>query len=304
MTKISHVLAATDLSAPAGLAAERAALVSKETQSLLKLLHVANLSYLERLRQLVADTPSDLPQQVMATAQARLQALSKDLASRYGIKPDIQVATGSPLAELVKEIGEGTTDLVVCGARGESVIRHVLVGSTAQRLLSRARCPVLVVKQAPLARYRSVLIPVDFSASSCESIRHARAVAPHAHLTLLHVFEVPFEGHMRYASVDDDVIQHYRENARWEAKRKIDELVDQAGLPPYTCGTVVVHGDPTLRITEQEKVQAADLIVMGKHGESALEELLLGSVTKYVLAESQCDILVSSMRDEYRQQAA
>lgn len=304
MTRISRVLAATDLSAPARLAAERAALISKATQSSLKLLHVANLSYLERLRQLVADTPSDLQQQVMATAQARLQALGEDLASRHGIQPDIQVATGFPLAELVKEINGGRADLVVCGAKGESVVRHVLVGSTAQRLLSRARCPVLVVKQAPLGRYQSVLVPVDFSPSSCESIRHARAIAPHADLTLIHVFEVPFEGHMRYASVDEDVIQHYHESARREAKRKIDELVDQAGLPPYTCSTVVVHGDPTLRITDQEKVQAADLIVMGKHGESALEELLLGSVTKYVLAESQCDILVSSLPDEHAQQTA
>jgi len=36
-----------------------------------------------------------------------------------------------------------------------------------------------------------------------------------------------------------------------------------------------------------------DLIVLGKHGESMVEELLLGSVTKQVLAESQGDVLVS-----------
>ncbi|MCC6473053.1 MAG: universal stress protein, partial [Burkholderiales bacterium] len=34
-------------------------------------------------------------------------------------------------------------------------------------------------------------------------------------------------------------------------------------------------------------------IVMGKHGESALEDLMLGSITKEVLARSQCDVLVS-----------
>jgi universal stress protein E len=32
---------------------------------------------------------------------------------------------------------------------------------------------------------------------------------------------------------------------------------------------------------------------MGKHGESALEDLLIGSVTKRILAESQCDVLIS-----------
>ena len=36
----------------------------------------------------------------------------------------------------------------------------------------------------------------------------------------------------------------------------------------------------------------ADLIVVGKHGAHIAEELLLGSVTKHVLAESQCDVMV------------
>ena len=38
--------------------------------------------------------------------------------------------------------------------------------------------------------------------------------------------------------------------------------------------------------------QADDLIVIGKHGLQVMEELLLGSVTKHVLAESQCDVMV------------
>lgn len=37
----------------------------------------------------------------------------------------------------------------------------------------------------------------------------------------------------------------------------------------------------------------ADLIVMGKHGRSALEELLLGSVTEHVLAYSGCDVFIA-----------
>lgn len=297
MTTPHYVLAATDLSAPARLAAERAALLSKETRSLLKLLHVANLSYLERLQQLVATAPSGLKETVLATARLRLQELGDDIASRHGIKPDLMVVTGSPLAELLKKIHDTAADLVVCGARGESAVRHVLVGSTAQRLLSRTRCPVLVVKQPPLLPYQSVLVPVDFSPSSLRAIEHARAVAPHAGLTLLHVFEVPFEGHMRYASVDEEVIRHYRDNAKLEATRKMQALSEEAGLPPGTFSVLVMHGDPTSRITDQERAQAADLIVIGKHGESMLEELLLGSVTKYVLAESQCDVLISVLPD-------
>ncbi|MND54477.1 Universal stress protein family protein [compost metagenome] len=54
-----------------------------------------------------------------------------------------------------------------------------------------------------------------------------------------------------------------------------------------------MHGDPGWRIVEQEQELECDLIVVGKQGASALEELLVGSVTKHVLNESQCDVLVS-----------
>lgn len=41
-----------------------------------------------------------------------------------------------------------------------------------------------------------------------------------------------------------------------------------------------------------EQELSSDLVVIGKHGSHVVEELLLGSVTKQVLAESQCDVLV------------
>ena len=56
---------------------------------------------------------------------------------------------------------------------------------------------------------------------------------------------------------------------------------------------MVLHGDPASRIIEQEQELDCDLTAMGKHGESLLEKMLLGSVTKHVLAELQGDLLVS-----------
>ena len=181
----------------------------------------------------------------------------------------------------------------MCGAKGESVIRHFVLGTTALRVLSTTRCPVLVVKQPPHEPYRRLLVPVDFSPSSLRAIRHARSIAPGAEVVLLHAFDVPFEGKLRYASVDDEVIHHYRIVAKQEATQKLQALRDLAGLSALGTRLLVLHGDPTFRIIEQEQECDCDLIVVGKHGESVLEELLLGSVTKHVLAESQGDVLVS-----------
>ena len=136
------------------------------------------------------------------------------------------------------------------------------------------------------------IVREENSGNTCCS-SHARSIAPNADIVLLHAFDVPFEGQLRYASVDNDTINHYRIVAKQEATQKLHALRDEAGLNPYGTSLVVLHGDPTLRIIEQEQEWDCDLIVMGKHGENLLEALLIGSVTKQVLAESMGDVLVS-----------
>jgi CPA2 family monovalent cation:H+ antiporter-2 len=55
---------------------------------------------------------------------------------------------------------------------------------------------------------------------------------------------------------------------------------------------MVLHGNATRQILSQERHHGCDLVVMGKHGTHVTEDLLLGSVTKRVLAESRSDVLV------------
>jgi len=290
---LKRILAATDMSAPARHAVERAALVSKDTASALELLHVADLAPLERLRQLMGATPADMEQRVLDVARQKLGDLGAALEQRFGIAAASHVVTGSLLDELAKKADGLATSLLVCGAKGESMIRHFALGSMALRVLSTTTCPVLVVKQAPHESYRRVLVPVDFSTSSLRAIHHARRIAPKADIVLLHAFEVPFEGRLRYASVDEDTINRYRIVVKQEATEKLHALREEAGLTRDDSSVVAIYGDPSVRIIEQEQERDCDLIVMGKHGVNLLEELLLGSVTKKVLAESQGDVLVS-----------
>lgn len=291
---MNRLLAATDLSAPARLAVERAALVSLETGASLDVLHVADLGPLERLRLLMQETPEGLQQRVLDVARVKLRELAGEIATRYGVSAGTRVLSGSLLEELAGESSVMGADLIICGARGERFMRHFLLGSTAERMLSSMTCPMLVVKQVTHESYRVVLVPVDFSVSSLRAIGNARAVAPRADIVLLHVFDVPFEGQLRYASVDESIIIQYRAIARQEATQKLHELSEEAGLSPDVVRFVVLHGDPSFRIVEQEQMLNCDLIVMGKHGENMFEELFLGSITKRVLTESQCDVLISA----------
>ncbi|HLP97339.1 MAG TPA: universal stress protein [Sideroxyarcus sp.] len=287
------MLAATDLSAPARHAVERAALVAKATNAGLDLFHVASLAPLEKMRRLVAEIPAELEQRILDAAREELRELAASLLHQHGVAANVSVVSGSLLKELEDSADALSADLIVFGARGASFMRHLLLGSTAERMIGKATRPMLVVKQAAHERYRTLLLPVDFSPASLAAIRNARAVAPDAEIILLHVFDVPFEGQLQFAGIDQDVIQHYRIAAQLEATGRLDALCEQAGLPRQSTRLIVLHGDPSLRIIEQEQEQDCDLIVMGRRDEKEIEELLLGSVTRQVLSGSQCDVLIA-----------
>lgn len=289
----ARLLAATDLSAPARHAAERAALVARELGAALDLLHVASMAPLEKLRQLVAEVPPDAAARVLESAHADLDQLAAALQRHHGLAAGVHVASGPLLQELQTGAQAIAADLLVLGARGSSFMRHFLLGSTAERMVRKTVRPMLVVKQPPHEPYRTLLVPVDFSPYSVTALHDARRLAPQANLILLHAFEVPFEGKLHYAGVDDDLIHRYRIAARQEALQQLRRLRDEVGIPPECARIIVVHGDPSRTIVEQEQEQDCDLIVMGKHGENVVEDLILGSVTKHVLVESQCDVLVS-----------
>ena len=293
MAALNHLLAATDFSAPARHAAERAALVARSTGAELDLIHVATLAPMEKLRQLIGDLPPEIEQRLLDASRDELQQLAAMLQTRHGVAADSQVVCGSLLDEISRRASSLTADLLVFGSHGSSFMRHLLLGSTAERLLSRSTLPMLVVKQAAHEPYKTLLVPVDFSPSSRRALALAQAIAPRAEIILLHVAALPFEGKLRYAGIDDDIIARYQTAAMLEARRSLAAL--QARAAPDTAGIrlEVRQGDPSQSILQFEQEFDCDLIVIGKHGESLAEDLLLGSVVRHVLEESQNDLLIS-----------
>ncbi len=74
-------------------------------------------------------------------------------------------------------------------------------------------------------------------------------------------------------------------------------LVDRSGLLPHQFTLSLTEGDAPMHVLQQAEERGCDLIVIGKHGRQAAEELLLGSVTQHVLTEATCDVLASTAHD-------
>ena len=210
MKVLSRILAATDLSAPARHAVERAFDLAASANCELYILNAIELDSLDSLRELLGGDVLAVKAALKCDAHDRLGQLTGNAAINRGVVPHTCVADGNPFATIAAEAEVLNADLVILGARGESFLRHTLLGSTAARLLRKSsRQPVLVVKQPPHEAYRSVLIAVDFSPVSLSAIRLAKQVAPGADLVLLHAFELPYEGKLTFAGVDEQLIRQY-----------------------------------------------------------------------------------------------
>ena len=289
------LLAATDFSAPARHALERAAQLAQASPGArLTLAHIVRSGAFDTLRQLLPAEAGGMQATLLAKAEQNLAELAATLAARYGGTIDTLVAAGNPLTALAELADTRDADLLVMGARGAHFMRELLVGSTTERLLRKTRRPLLAVKQRAQAPYRRVLAPVDFSAHAAAAINAAHAWLPDAEFVLLHVFAVELESTFRYAGLDEDTIHGYRAQARDAAMAEMDAFVGKLNVPPARLTRQFVHGAATLRIIEHEQALDADLVVMGKRGQSVVEELLLGSVTKHVLAQSSSDVFIAS----------
>jgi nucleotide-binding universal stress UspA family protein len=137
-----------------------------------------------------------------------------------------------------------------------------------------------------MIRIKKILTPTDFSDYSSVATEYARELALKfaAELHFLHVLEVhasstpTFGGGLAISSLIK------------ESKDKSDEaLAELAGETGGTC--VSVEGQPFLEILRYATQNEIDLIVMGTHGRSGLDHVLLGSVAERIVRKSACPVL-------------
>jgi nucleotide-binding universal stress UspA family protein len=112
------------------------------------LLHVINLRDYPINRYPLEYTVPDryISQSEFAESEAknRLKSFENQFSSR-GLRVEIETRVGSPFEEILTAADKCAADLIVIGSHGGTGIGRLLLGTTAERVIERARCPVLVV---------------------------------------------------------------------------------------------------------------------------------------------------------------
>lgn len=266
MLACRRVLAATDLSAGAARAVDRAAAIAAASQGALDLVHVARYSGQDALDGLVRGMPRHTSDLIRQEAQGTLDELAATVGESHGVTASTCVAAGPLLPAIDARAAAFAADLVVVGA-GSSGRGGWASTSTAERLAGHLAPPVLVVRREAGAGYRRVLVGVDLVQPSLESLELAGRIAPGAEMVVAHAGGV-----------------------RGDAAR-VPAIANTTPAQPRSLVAPVLT-QPAQWILHCQARRACDLVVLLRQPADSIERVLLQSVAWRILVHGGADVLV------------
>ena len=183
--------------------------------------------------------------------------------------------------------------MIIMGRRGRTGLKRLLMGSVTAKVVGHAPCNVLVVPRLAEIRYQKILVATDGSKYSMAAASEAIGIAKRCGASLDVISVVPSEAASPFDIVHSEM-QHEMISQREfsDGEKNVNDLLAIARQEGVRCEGLVIEGRPYEAIVEHARGKDIDLIVMGSHGRTGLERLLMGSVTERVVGSADCPVLI------------
>ncbi len=145
MIDLKIIMAPTDFSKYSRHAFLYAESLAKEYKAKLIVIHVVEDKLPTFVSEYTAVPMEEIVEAEEKKAMKELKAFAKSEVEP-GIKMELIVKRGTPYLEIIKAAKEKKVDLIVIATHGRNILSHTLFGSTAERVVRKAPCPVLSVK--------------------------------------------------------------------------------------------------------------------------------------------------------------
>ncbi|MEL7058941.1 MAG: universal stress protein [Acidobacteriota bacterium] len=225
--------------------------------------------------------------------QVREQILAQQL-ERLGLDASaiasICIEPGATHRMLLSRADEIDADLLVLGARESDRAPHL--GSTTDRVLRKAQCPVWVVDGRPRLPPEQVVAPVDLSPLSESSLRRGLEILRQVGAATSRVEALFVLSETEIESSSQFEPDQIRRLAREELDRLLERLDDGSSGMPLQVEPTVREGEIRDQILDAIHANPFDLVLVGTHGRSGFERFFLGSVAADVAARAGVSVLV------------
>jgi nucleotide-binding universal stress UspA family protein len=205
-----------------------------------------------------------------------------ELAARAGaaaVPCETLICRGQePHREILAAAASLSPGMIVMGRRGRRGLARLMVGDATARVVGSAPCPVLVVPRAARMWSSRIVLATDGSRFSDMATALAAEIAVRC-------------------AVPVTVVSVVRESFNEARAKQADEAVARAHAELASAGAIadaeVARGQSDERIVAIAGERGADLIILGSHGRTGWQRVLLGSVTERVIGAATCAVLVA-----------
>ena len=223
-----------------------------------------------------------------------LAQAARRLASA-GVSPRVQIRTGHPAEEILREAEERHYDLVIMGEGAHRrLATRPLLSATTMRVVEHAPCSAIIVKGVgePIRR----ILLCDSGAENSLFLSHfvsrlSNLLEGREEITILHVMS-------QISAWPGTGDRHLRANAEalieentWEGEflgRDI-EILERFGIH---SNPKVRHGLVVDEILAEIQSGGYDLVVIGAHKSEGWQRLLLQDLARQILIQSECSVLI------------
>lgn len=279
---MKRIMFATDFSERSDRALRRAVILARAHDAVLEIVHVVD-----------DDRPRWIVDHEVNDARQLLGELARSLKDLDGVSCSTQIVQDDPFSGIVKVVATATPDLLVIGPHRRQILRDAFVGTTAERTIRTASCPVLMVNGPPVGPWRHVLQTTDLSETAEKALKRfiGLGLGAGARSSVLTVFDAPALRLAMSGSMGKEGQDDYLNDLRSQARQSLAAFIARLGIEQ---AEKIVRPEETtvaneiLKAAEELK---ADLIVVANQGKGAVARLVLGSVAQQVLKDAHCDVL-------------
>jgi nucleotide-binding universal stress UspA family protein len=283
------ILAPVDFSTYSRAAAIRACSLAVSSGARVRLIHALDLPAIAKREGIMPDLFDELRQ----SERRKLDQLRDDLAIR-GVPLSTVLEERDPV-EMITDFAACTdVELIVMGTHGYRGFERMFLGSVAERSIRAVTVPVMTVKENEWEaglKIRRILLATDFSPDSERAVRLAMDWARILKADV-EVFHAIHEGDAGFVSSgvpgSTDHLGRMREEAL-EGLQSVLARMSDAGVP---ASADLTYGPASLEIAKRAVESRANLVVMGRRGQSRLEKAFFGSVATRVLRQVKCSVLL------------
>jgi nucleotide-binding universal stress UspA family protein len=285
-----RILLPTDGSETASTAATAAITLASRFDAELHIIYVIETESLPYVSPNVRDELAQRGHEAVAEVSDRATDYGIDMTTTI-VEEDKPAHRGILEYADTHEIG-----LIVMGTYGRTGLGRLILGSVTEQTLRAADVPVMTVRgETDIDRaFDSILVPFDGSQSALTAVDEATQLAARTDGT------VHFLNVVDHGALTGNDIQAGRvlEALKESGEQALETATERAKQRDITIGDVSVQvGSPSRTIIDHIETVESNCVVMGTHGRSGVNRVLIGSVAERVIRKADVPVITTRADD-------